>query len=355
MAQPPLASPIPSGDEWEIRLWFAFGKGNGDSSRTGYPMATSVIPESTMNRPTVTRRAFLQTSALAGFGTLFAGRLAGADADLRFGLVADVQYCDKPEAGTRFYRQSRDKLAACVEAFNAQELDFVMHLGDLIDRSFASYADVLPIYQRLQAPGYFVLGNHDFAVTDAEKAKVPETLGMKARYYDFTVKGWRFVALDGNDVGLLATVKGSPERAEAEKTLADLKARQILCAMPYNGALSARQLAWLDETLADADAKQQPAVVFCHFPVLPASVLTLWNSAEVIAVLEKHPSVVAYINGHDHAGNYAVRNGIPYLTVNGMVETADTTAYGTGSQGGSRDFDVAGTGRLTSRPLARVQ
>ncbi len=307
-----------------------------------------------MSRPAVTRRAFLQTSALAGVGTLFAGRLAGAEADLRFGLVADVQYGDKPEAGTRFYRNSLAKLAACVEAFNAQDLDFVMHLGDFIDGNFASYADILPVYQRLRAPGYFVLGNHDFAVADAAKAKVPETLGMKARYYDFTVKGWRFLALDGNDVGLLATVKGSPERAAAEKILADLKARKVSCAQPYNGALSAQQLAWLDATLTDADSKNQPAVVLCHFPVYPASALALWNSAEVIAVLEKHPSVVAYINGHDHAGKYAVKEGIPYLTVNGMVETADTTAYGIGSQGGPRDFDVTGTGRLASRPLARV-
>lgn len=306
-----------------------------------------------MRSPFLTRRAFLQTSTLAGLGSLFTGCLTGAPTGLRFGLIADAQYADKPEAGTRFYRQSCDKLAACVEAFNAQDLDFVMHLGDFIDGRFASFADVLPIYRRLHAPGYFVLGNHDFAVADTEKAQVPETLGMAARYYDFTVKGWRFVALDGNDIGLLATVKGSPERAQAEEMLAELKARKVPCAVPYNGALSAEQLAWLDRTLADADAKGQPAVVFCHFPVFPVSALNLWNSAEVIALLEKHDSVVAYINGHDHAGAYGEKAGIPYLTVNGMIETADTTAYGVVSQGGPQSAAVTGTGRLPSRSLSR--
>jgi 3',5'-cyclic AMP phosphodiesterase CpdA len=291
------------------------------------------------------RRAFLQTTALAGAGTLFCGRLVGAEQDLRFGLVADAQYADAPPSGVRHYRRSLEKLSVCVAAFNEQNLDFAIHLGDFIDRNFASYADILPVYRKLKAPGYFALGNHDFAVPDGKKGEVPKTLGMKARYYDFSVKGWRLAVLDGNEVSLMGTTKGSPERAKAQAKLNELKEAGASHARTYNGGVSEAQLAWLDKVLADADGRGQPAVVFCHFPVYPMNALNLWNREEVIAVLEKHSSVVAYINGHDHAGNYGVKQGIHYLTVNGMVDTPDTTAYGIASQAGT-GVNVSGTGRL---------
>jgi hypothetical protein len=109
----------------------------------------------------------------------------------------------------------------------------------------------------------------------------------------------------------------------------------------------------LDETLADADARQQPAIVFCHFPVFPFSGETLWNREEVVAVLERHPAVLAYINGHVHSGGYGVRNGIHYLTVNGMVDTEDTTAYGVAARNAPGNVTVTGSGRLKSFDLAK--
>jgi len=299
------------------------------------------------------RRLFLKTGVLAGAGSVFCGHLFGAGTELRFGLVADAQYADVPANNLRHYRQSPAKLAACVEAFNRAELDFAIHLGDFIDRDFASYDTVLPIYRRLEVPGYFALGNHEFSVKDAEKPLILGKLGMASRHYDFTVKGWRFVVLDGNDISIPGTIRGTPERAEAEQMLAGLKAAEAPHAKTYNGAVSVRQLDWLDATLADADARRQPAVVFCHFPVFPFTGGTLWNREEVIAVLDRHPAVLAYINGHVHGGGYGVRNGIHYLTVNGMVDTEDTTAYGVAARSAPGGVAVAGTGRLKDHDLAR--
>jgi manganese-dependent ADP-ribose/CDP-alcohol diphosphatase len=303
--------------------------------------------------PSLTRRAFLETTALAGAGTLFCGRLLGAEGALRFGLVADAQYADAPARGVRHYRKSLEKLTVAVAAFNQEELDFVIHLGDLIDHGFKSFADILPIYRKLKAPGYLALGNHDFAVAESEKAMVSKTMGMEARYYDFKARGWRFAVLDGNEIGYIATAKGSPERVQAEKMLAAMKAKKLRNAMGWNGALSETQLAWLDKVLADADAKGQPAIVFCHFPVFPANAHNLWNDTQVIAMLERHRSVVAYINGHNHAGNYGAKAGIHYLTVNGMVDTPDTNAYGVATQLAAAGVGVVGSGRLKPRRLVR--
>jgi manganese-dependent ADP-ribose/CDP-alcohol diphosphatase len=43
--------------------------------------------------------------------------------------------------------------------------------------------------------------------------------------------------------------------------------------------------------------------------------------------MESAGNVIAYFNGHNHEGNFAVKNGISYVDFQGMVETADTNAY----------------------------
>jgi hypothetical protein len=64
----------------------------------------------------------------------------------------------------------------------------------------------------------------------------------------------------------------------------------------------------------------------CHFPVYPPASHNLWNDEDIVARLESHPTAAAYFCGHSHAGAYAVKNGIHYLTFQGMVETGDTNA-----------------------------
>ena len=247
-----------------------------------------------------------------------------------FGVVADVQYCDCDARGSRYYRASLDKLAHAVEVFNREEPDFVVQLGDLIDRDAASYGDVLPVLRRLEAPAYHVLGNHDFSIGEAVRGgvrqEVAKVLGMERAYYDFRHGGWRFVVLDGNDVSLHATAEGEARR-RAEETLASLRERGAVHAQVWNGGLGADQLAWLGRTLADADARGERVVLFGHYPLFPDDAHNLWNAEAVVALLEAHPSVAAYISGHNHAGSYAVRGGIHFLTLRGLVETPDTSAF----------------------------
>ena len=67
-------------------------------------------------------------------------------------------------------------------------------------------------------------------------------------------------------------------------------------------------------------------MVYCHFPVYPAdSIHNLWNSHEIIDLLEANSCVKAYINGHNHAGNYAIKEGIHYFNLKGMVDTQENS------------------------------
>ena len=216
-----------------------------------------------------------------------------------FGAIADCQYCTGPNRGSRHYSTSAGKLNECVAELNKHDLEFVIHLGDFIDRNYASFDKVLPIYQSLKMPAYHALGNHDFDVADKWKSKVPERMGMQARYYDFVLEGWHFIVLDGNDVSFHAYPKDSSEYREAEVYYKENKIRSP----KWNGAVGKEQVAWMRKILEAAQEKGEKVVLYCHFPVYPADPHNLWNAVEIVSILEKFSCVKAYINGHNHKGD----------------------------------------------------
>lgn len=244
-----------------------------------------------------------------------------------FGVVADVQYRDADPESNRYFRQALEKLSEAVKDFNSRELAFVIQLGDIIDRDFVSFEKVLAVYKQLDAPAYHVPGNHDFLVKPEKKKKVLEALGLERGYYDFSHNSWRFIVLDGNELSLYAVPKASKQYAEAEKLLSRMQEQGLPNAQTWNGGLSKQQHVWLQESLEQALEKQENVVIFCHFPVFPPDRHNLWNDVEVLSLIEKYPNVVAYMNGHNHAGNYAKNQGIHYLNFQGMVDTSDTNAY----------------------------
>lgn len=243
------------------------------------------------------------------------------------GIIADIQYCDCDPYKRRYYRFSLGKLSDCSQNFNERKLTFVIQLGDLIDRHFAGFDKVLPIYQKLHMPYYHVLGNHDFSVEKNEKEKVPDKLGLKKGYYDFVYNFWRFVVLDGNDLSLYAQPEDSMKYKEAAVMYQELKNNAASNAHSWNGGVGALQIQWLEKTIDNAQQAGEKVIIFGHFPVFPKNKHNLWNDTEVINIIERYNNVVAYINGHNHSGNYALRDGIHYLTLQAMVEAPGQTAY----------------------------
>ena len=118
----------------------------------------------------------------------------------------------------------------------------------------------------------------------------------------------------------------------------------------WNGGVTPGQLAWLARACSEARAAQRKVIVFAHHPVFPDGVHNVWNASEVLTVLDRHPHVVAWINGHNHAGAFGERNGVPYLTMYGMVETIDTTAFATARILADR-IVLNGHGREPSREM----
>ena len=241
--------------------------------------------------------------------------------ELSFGAIADCQYCNQPDRGLRQYSTSHKKLEKCVEHFNQEELDFVIHLGDLIDKDFKSFDVVLPIYNSLKADHYHALGNHDFDVVDSLKKDVPTKMGMPAKYHYFDKANWRFIILDGNDVSFHAYPKASPEY----KYTAEYYKTKKITSPKWNGAVGEEQMKWLETLLQESQEDNQQVILFSHFPVYPKDPHNLWNANELVTLLDQYPCVKAYINGHNHKGNYAENKGIHYLTLKGMVDTPENT------------------------------
>lgn len=249
---------------------------------------------------------------------------------LRFGVIADPQYKDAKPAGTRYYKNSLAKLEVAIANLNQEKLAFVVTLGDLIDADFSSFAPVMKQYAALAAPHFPILGNHDFSVTDDEKSQVLAALGMEKPYYSRILNGWRFLFLDGTDVGTWRYPANDDRTAAAIKMREELLKNKTPQAAEWNAGIGKEQLRWIDEELTAAATAKQPAILFCHYPICPlAQELNLWNDQEVSALLQKHPHALAWMNGHNHEGNYGKLGHVHCLNFKGMVETENQTAYAT--------------------------
>jgi len=245
---------------------------------------------------------------------------------LKIGLIADPQYSDTDPSGTRYYRESLYKLSAAIDTMNKYEVDFVITLGDHIDRYFESFAVILPLYDDLDMPDYKLLGNHEFEyVEEYYHDTVVALLDMPDYYYDFSLPGWRFIVLDGTELAGYDSLLHPELREEGDSLWQSVQGQ--INDLTWNGGIGRSQRSWIENRIQDAATSNENVIIFCHFPVYPLHELNLWNSAQMIEIMEKYDNVVAYINGHNHDGNYGFLNGKHYITQKGMVETAGNNSF----------------------------
>lgn len=244
------------------------------------------------------------------------------EAELRIGLVADPQYADNPAAGKRYYRESLWKLREAIVTFNANHVDFVQNLGDIIDKGWKSYDSIIPIYQNLN-PGienYHLLGNHDFSIDSSHFTDLLETLSMPDYYYSYVKKDWRFIVLDATDYSYFSNSLHKHDTNQINSYYDNTEGKSNN--YRWNSAIGEIQQNWLRQELDSARSLKQKVIVFSHMPLRPLGASeNLWNNEEIFDIIENNSNIVAFINGHNHAGDYVFKNGIHYITILGMVDT----------------------------------
>ncbi|MCK7476222.1 MAG: hypothetical protein M0C28_00485 [Candidatus Moduliflexus flocculans] len=268
---------------------------------------------------------------------------------MTFGVVADCQFAAVPASGSRFYDRSWLKLREALDEFNARGVRFVVHLGDLIDRDAASYDLILPGPRPLAGARALRPRQSRLRHRTRPQRRPPRPAGPRA--------------------GLLRLHRGGlalrrPERRRARPQLPQGReprpgvGRDVRRSRGGGPAQRHEMERWdrpgparLPRTGARGGRPERPPGRRpLSFPVYPPAGHNLWNDEEVVALLERHPSVKAFFSGHNHAGGLAVRNGIAYLTFAGMVETAATSAAAVVTLTEDR-MVVDGTGREPDRTV----
>ncbi len=293
----------------------------------------------------LTRRDFLRFSgaALTGVatGALFdpTGSFA-SNRQILFGMVTDPHYADTPPRGTRFYRQSAQKMAECVALMNKKGVHFLIELGDFKDmdvppnsaKTLEYLRKIEGVFQKFRGPTYHVLGNHDVdSISKDEflRAVTNTRIPPHARFYAFSRNGIRFLVLDAD------FRKDGKEYCRGDFDWKDT-------------AIPAEELAWLKREL---NATRQPAIVFVHQPLDGEGDLFVKNAAAVRAVLENSKRVLAVFQGHKHEGGYSQINGIHYYTLKALVEGSgkENNAYATVEVKRNGDIVVRGYRKAVSR------
>jgi len=272
----------------------------------------------------INRRVFLKSTvasvAVLPLSCTSTGLLRKTPRNPRFGIVTDCHYADTDPAGTRFYRQSLDKLTECVARMKAENVDFLIELGDFKDQDrppaeqqTLTYLDTVEgVFQQFDGPTYHVIGNHDVDSISKPQllARVTNTGIDPARsYYAFDSHGLHCIVLDANYKADAAEYN----RGNFDWTDANIP--------PH-------ELAWLRDDLATSTG---PVIVFTHQLLDGSGSVYVNNAAAVRQVLEDSGRVLAVFQGHHHAGDHNLINGIHYYTLIATVEGqgAESSSYAT--------------------------
>jgi len=296
----------------------------------------------------VSRRVFLKSStvSLAALPLSCASWTAShtGEGTARFGIVTDCHYADADAAGARFYRESLDKLAECVELMNAEKVDFLIELGDFkdqgkppVERETLSYLEAVEnVFGQFDGPTYHVLGNHDTDSVSKKQflSRVENTnIDPGRSYYSFDVNRLHCIVLDANY---------RADGADYDHGNFDWTDANVPTA----------ELTWLVQDLAGASG---PVVVFTHQLLDGTGSVYVKNGDQVRRILEDSGKVLAVFQGHHHSGSYSNIAGIHYYTLKALVEGGgpENNSYAIAEVLPNGHITVNGYRRAMSKQLAQ--
>jgi 3',5'-cyclic AMP phosphodiesterase CpdA len=240
--------------------------------------------------------------------------------DLTFGIVTDLHF--GPEARwqgklRKLTHRAGELARDFVRRMNDEvRPDFVVNLGDDIEdesreADLARYGECQSILREAHAPLVNVAGNHDLIHMNRDDLnRFWQRSGPL--YYSFDRGGWHFVVLH------------TIEKQDVEIRVPE------------------PQLEWLREDLGSGPSgpREAPAIVFMHHSASDqyvedsrwwpgrSNVALVKDRVELRRILEQSGRVRAVFNGHLHWNHLDVIAGIPYVTVQSLIENLDEDAPG---------------------------
>lgn len=221
---------------------------------------------------------------------------------LQVGMITDLHYADKPASGSRHYRETLSKLADAASQFQQHQPDFLIELGDLVDRADSVQTELRYLktinkeFSAVCEDRHYVLGNH--CVDTLRKEEFLGTVEQPKSFYSFDRGEFHFVVLDA-----CFRSDGEPYGRKNSKWT--------------DANIPADEMDWLR---SDLNATKRKTIVFAHQRLDETKNHSVKNNAEVRGILESAGNVLAVFQGHSHKNHVSEINGIHYCTLVAMVE-----------------------------------
>jgi 3',5'-cyclic AMP phosphodiesterase CpdA len=237
--------------------------------------------------------------------------------ELTIGVVTDLHFGPEARFAGKLRKMSHlapDLARSFVRRMNEEvRPDLVVNLGDDVEDEsrevdLARYAECMDILRGLSAPVVHVAGNHDLVHLNRDDlARLWGQPHPAPLYRSLDARGWHLVVLH------------TIERKDVEIRIPEA------------------QLEWLR---ADLASTRLPTVVLMHHPASEQSlddsrwfanaphIALVKERAALRAILEESGRVRLVLNGHVHRNHLDVIRGIPYVTVQSLIENLDGDAPG---------------------------
>ena len=234
---------------------------------------------------------------------------------MRFALVSDVHFGPNAFFGGKLRKlthRAPELLAGVVDELNRVERpELLVNLGDSIEdesheRDLEQYSAFVSVLGATNARLLHVAGNHDQVnLSDDELRRLWQHEGPL--HYSRDTGGVHFAVLR------------------------TIEHKDVAIHVPDE------QLAWLEADLAGARA---PAIVLMHHPASDMRlegnrwfekfphICRVAERRRVRQIIEHSCKVIAVFNGHVHWNHLDVIGGIPYITLQSMIENLDEDAPG---------------------------
>lgn len=226
------------------------------------------------------------------------GSLCANAKTIKFAIASDIHYSTNPSDSQRQISNAPKALQGFIRRVNENKYDFVVFLGDNIDKS--NETNLLGFFKTIKdikTPYYMVLGNHDVhKISGMTKTEFLEIVSKNNKnqkkaqgsYYFYPTPDVIAIVLDGASAGM-------PSK---------------------HGIFTQKTLTWFDEVLTKN--KDKKAIVFQHFPYLepfdnPSHEILEKNDYR--AVINRHDNILMICSGHYHKASVTRdENGIYHIS-----------------------------------------
>ena len=227
---------------------------------------------------------------------------------MKLGLFTDPHYCDQEvTCRTRRPVLSYGKIREAMEVFVREGVDFVLCLGDIIDKcddpktNLEKTREIAALIHSYALPFYSLMGNHDANVFTRQEFNALVNGSPVLPPVSITVSGKELILLDANynDDGS----SYAPGEVNWKNTY-----------------IPEEQLRSRMQKLNDPNVTE--AYVFLHQNLDPEVQKDhiVRNAETVREMIRASGKVKAVFQGHYHKGHEAVIDGIPYHTLPAMCE-----------------------------------